>query len=154
MASDLIDAVIGAIEAETAITEPFGDTWDQATQTGVAKFFADFAPSVDLPYCVIGELGETYDYMTRSAGGAVVNYTAPGQMMFSIFAAERLQARQLGFTIAKVLNDATLLLDSGEQVMEFRMIRSQFNPIPQVGPGSPAVFNRVFIFEYMFQGAL
>lgn len=153
MASDLIDAVIATLENDAAVTEAFGDTWDQAAQTGVAKFFADYAPSVDTPYCVIGELGERYDYMMRARGG-VVNFTAPGTMAFSIFAAGRLEARMLGMTVAKSLNDASLTLDSGEIVMEFRLINSLFNPIPQTGIVAPTVFNRVFIFEYMFQGSL
>ncbi len=153
MASDLIDAVIATLENDLLVTEAFGDTWDQATQTGVSKFAADYAPQVDPPYCVIGELGERYDYMMRAAGG-VVNFTAPGMMAFSIFAPGRYQSRMLGITIAKALNDAQLTLDSGEIVMEFRLINSSFNPVPAVGPGAPAVFNRVFMFEYTFQGSL
>ena len=57
-------------------------------------------------------------------------------------------------TVAKSLNDASLVLDTGEIIMEFRLLRSSFNPIPTTGISAPTVFCRMFTFEYMFQGSI
>ena len=81
---DLIQAVIAQLEANSAIQTAFGDTWNQATQTGVAKFFADVVDQVPPPYCLIEEGGETYDFMTSDPA---INFTSPGQMSFRILRA-------------------------------------------------------------------
>jgi hypothetical protein len=151
--ADLIDAVIAQLEQDVAVTTAFGDTWNQVLQTGTAKFFADLADQVPAPYAVLQELDESYDYMTRVAGG-VVNYTAPGQMQVDIWAPDRLQARQLGFVVAKSLNDAPLAWPD-QTLMEFRLIRSMFIPSPAgSGPGVPIMFHRMFLFEYVYSGAI
>ncbi len=152
MALDLIDAVIAQLESVPAVTTAFGDTWDQVTQTGVAKFYSDPVDQIDPPWCQITEIGETYEFMTRAQGG-LVNFTSPGQMTFSIWAADRLQARQLGIVIYKALNDYPLAWP-GDELMTFRMTSSHFVPTQSTGPGVPIMFNRVFIFEYMYSGSL
>lgn len=152
MPLDLVDAVIAQLESVPAVTTAFGDTWNQQAQTGVAKFFTDIVDQVALPWCRITEMGETYEYMTAAQGGAV-NFTSPGQLMFSIIAADRLQARQLGFLCAKALDDYPLKWP-GQSLMVFRIASSRFNPSPDVGPGVPIVFNRVFIFNYEYSGSL
>lgn len=142
MTLDLIDAVIATLEMDVQVDAAFGSE----------KFWADYAPQVDPPYCVIQELGETYDYMTAVTGN-IINYTSPGQMMFSIYAPGRYQTRQLGELIAKALNDAPLKWPQ-ENTMIFRMVSSRFNPLPPTGPGVPTVFNRIFVFEYTYSGSL
>ncbi len=152
MPADLIDAVIAHLEGDQAVRSAFGDTWDQAAQTGVAKFFSDLVAQVDAPWCQIVEAGESYEYMTRAPGG-VVNFTSPGTMLFSIHADSRVETRALGLVVAQSLEDANLQWE-GQRLMEFRLIRSQFNPLPQSGPGVPVIFNRVFFFEYVYSGSL
>ena len=151
MANDLVDAVVELLEATPAVTTAFGDTWNQAAQTGVAKFFTDVVDQVPLPWCQIVELGETYDYMTIQDDGSIP-FTSPGQMLFSVYAADRYQTRTLGMTIATALRDPTLIWP-GTNLMMFRIQSSRFQPVnQQVGPGVPIVFNRIFIFDYMYSG--
>ena len=152
MALDLIDAVIAHLEANTSLTTAFGDTWNSAIQTGVAKFFGDIVDQVALPYCQILEMGETYDYMTMAPGGSF-SFTSPGQLMFSVTAADRYQTRELGFLIGKALNDAPLMWP-GETLMLIRMSKSQFATNINTGPAVPVIFNRVFIFDYEYSGVL
>ncbi len=152
MALDLIEAVIAQLESNSAVMTAFDSDWNQAAQTGTPKFFADLAEQVSSPWCVITEAGESYDFMTHTAGN-VVNFTSPGQLIFSIFAGSRFQARQLGFVLAKCLNDAPLAWPL-EELMVFRMSRSNFNPQSQTGPDIPIIFNRVFAFDYMYSGSL
>ncbi len=74
-------------------------------------------------------------------------------MLFSIHADSRVETRALGLVVAQSLEDADLQWE-GQRLMEFRLIRSQFNPLPQSGPGVPVIFNRVFFFEYVYSGSL
>lgn len=160
MALSLVDAIIETLESSTLFTTAFGDTWDQQTQTGVAKIFADMASQVPFPYVVITETGESYEYMTRSVGN-VVNYMANGQLLFDIFAEDRYQVWQLGGVLAKALNDSNLYWP-GENVdittnapMYFRMASSQYIPTTDpAGPGVPIVYHRQFMFMYTYSGEL
>ena len=153
MANDLLDAVIATLENDTTTSEAFGDTWNQTAQTGVAKFFSDVVDQVAPPYAVLTEIGEGYDYQSRVAGG-VVPFICTGQMQIDIWATGRYQTRTLGFDIAKTLNDAPLAWPL-ESTMEFRLMRSMYVPVPgQTGSGSPTMFHRIFIFEYVYSGAL
>ena len=155
MPLDLIDAVIANLESNPAVQSAFGDTWNETTQAGIPKFYADVADSVPLPSCVLTEIGETYQYMTHSVG--LINFTAPGQMAFSVYAADRYQARALGVLIGWSLNDAPVAWQppaSPEVIMLFRMANSRLNPIGAVAPQQPIVFNRVFMFEYEYQGRI
>lgn len=153
---DLIQAVIEQLESSLMVQTAFGDTWNQATQTGVAKFFADVVDQVPPPYCLIEEGGETYEYMTHSGptGQLAYNFTSPGQMSFRIFASDRGQARQLGFAIAQSLNDAPLAWPAGEEML-FRMTRSWFVPMTEPsGPNTAILFCRAFIFDYTYSASL
>ena len=151
---DLIDAVVEALESDINVTGAFGDTWNQQLQTGVSKFFADISDQVPLPYCVIMEIGETYEYMTRASQDQVW-FTSPGTMTFDIYASDRLETRQLGFVIGKSLNDNPLAWPvGGGETMVFRMSKSQFLGMQQIGPQAPITFRRLFTFDYMYQGAL
>ncbi len=152
MPLDLIDAVIAQLEATPAVTTAFGDTWNQATQTGISKFFGDLVDQVSAPWCQITEIGEAYNFMTAQVGD-LISYTSAGQMTFSIWAPDRLQARQLGFVVYKALNDSQLFWPA-QGLMYFRMSSSSFQPQTSTGPGVPLMFNRVFLFEYMYSGSL
>jgi hypothetical protein len=153
VAQDLLDAIVSTLENNAAFTAAFGDTWNQAAQTGTAKVFADFADQFALPYAVLTETGETYEYMTHVSGGAV-NFISPGQLQCDIWAAGRFQTRTLGWVVAKALNDASLVWPL-ENEMHFRLVRSLFAPMPgQSGAGVPIVFHRVFYFEYTYSGVM
>ena len=153
MPNDLLDAVIASLENNAAFNLAFGDTWNQAAQTGTAKVFADVADQVPVPYAILTEAGETYDYMTAVAGGAV-NYTSQGTMQVDIWAADRYQTRTLGLVIGKTLNDGPVAWPLAN-TMSFRLARSMFVPAPgQSGPGVAIIFHRVFIFEYYYSGVM
>src|SRR6185369_2157553 len=62
---NLVDAVLQQLR-ESPCADLFGDTWDGAD--GVQKFAADYAPAVEPPWLVVTEPGETYQYMSPSAG--------------------------------------------------------------------------------------
>lgn len=154
---DLIQAVVIQLNQSLAVETAFGETWNQGTQTGVAKFFADVVDQVAAPYCLIQESGEQYDYMTMSGmpGTTSHPFMAKGQMMFSVFAASRLQARQLGYALAITLNDAPLAWPSENDTMNFRMGRSWFIPMAAPsGPGVAILFCRAFVFDYDYSSSL
>jgi hypothetical protein len=153
---DLIQAVIEQLEFSSIIQIAFATNWNQSTQTGIPKFFADLVDQVPAPYCLIEEAGETYDFMTVGGpmGQLATNFTSPGQMSFTIFAPSRSQARRLGFVVALALNDAPLAWPAGE-TMVFRMSRSWFMPMTQPsGPGVAVLFCRKFLFDYMYSASL
>jgi hypothetical protein len=153
MSNDLLDAVIVTLEGNSGFTSAFGDTWNQAAQTGVAKVFADVADQVPLPYAVLTEIGESYEYMT-SVANSQVSFTCTGQLQADIWAPSRYLTRTLGLTIATALNDDGLAWTGG-QIMMFRASRSLFLPAPgQSGPGVPVSFHRVFIFDYVYSGVM
>jgi hypothetical protein len=153
MAMDIIAAIIFNLELNPNFVIEFGDTWNQTTQTGVAKVFTDFSDQVPLPYTVISETGETYEYMTAVEGRT--NFTGAGQLVFDIFAANRTQTRLLGFVIAGALNDIVFEWPGINNLMEFRMIRSEFVPTTDPsGPGVSIIFRRIFTFEYMYSSSL
>lgn len=152
-------AVVAWLEQDQAVASLFGDTWNQATQTGVAKLFTDLIDQVPLPYCLIEEVGEQYQFMTESTQGpgdnTTIPFMSPGQMKFTIFASDRGQTRQLGFAIAKSLNDAPLSWPTGENTMLFRMNRSLFVEMPAPsGPNVPVLFCRAFVFDYEYNATL
>ncbi len=150
---DLIDAVIQVLEANTGVTQAFGDTWNQAAQTGVAKFFVDVADQVPMPYAVLQEAGENYEYMTRGHNG--INFTTPGsQIMVDIWNSNRFSLRELGFLIARALNDADLRWPDENNTMYFRLTRSSYVPTGETAPGAPVAFHRVFFFEYSYSGLM
>ena len=155
MAIDLADAAIEALRA-TPVAAAFGDTWNAAAQTGVIKFFGDWSYIPSLPYAVIEEVGETYQYMTP-AGNALspntVNYIADGQMTVTVLQSGRLAARQLGVLVASVMNDAALQWPAAG-LMYLRMASAFFRPVPAQGPQSPTVFCRVITFNYEYSSHL
>ena len=154
---NLIEAVIAQLEGNGAVTGLFGDTWNQATQSGTAKFFADLVDQVPAPYCLIEEVGESYQFMTRAGPPGMVqrNFIATGQMSFKIFTEDRGDARFLGFAVAQALNDAPLSWPAENDTMEFRMGRSMFLPMTDPsGPNTAILFCRVFVFDYVYSASL
>jgi hypothetical protein len=150
---DLPAVLISLLEGSPLFNTAFGDTYNQQTQTGVPKVFCDFADQVPLPYCVITETGESYDYMTAVEGKT--NFTSVGKIRFDIYAGNRFQTRTLGFTIAGVLNDAPIYWAGINDEMLFRMESSQFVPtVDPSGPDVPIMFRRVFIFGYEYSSSL
>jgi len=151
---DLPEQVIQALEASPIFNTAFGDTYDQATMTGVPKVFADFADQVPLPYAVLTEPGENYEFMSATAGDWI-NFTATGQMAFDIYAGSRFQVRTLGFVIAAALNDKQFYWAGINNLMQFRMLNSRFIPTTDPeGPAVPIMFRRVFVFEYVYSASL
>lgn len=155
---DLIQAVIAQLEGNAPLQSLFGDTWNQAAQTGVSKFFADLVDQVALPYCLLEETSEQYQYMTRSGPSLnqmEVNFASNGQMRCLVFAESRASTRFLGFAIAQALNDAPLQWPGENDTMQFRMLRSRFIPMPDPsGPGVSVLFCREFFFEYDYSASL
>jgi hypothetical protein len=154
---DLIQAVIAQLESNSAVTGLFLDTWNQYGQIGVAKFFTDVVDQVPVPYCLIEEVGETYEFMTQSGvpGELSHPFMSPGKMSFRIFAPTRILTRQLGYAVAICLNDAQLAWPSQGDTMLFRMSQSVFVPMTEPsGPGVAILFCRRFIFDYEYSASL
>lgn len=154
----LIEQVILTLESSPIFTTAFGDNYDQATMTGTAKVFADFADQVPLPYVVLTEPGESYDFMSASQGppsGGWTNYVATGQMAAEIYASSRFEVRTLGFIIASALNDKPFYWAGINDQLTFRMLSSQFVPTTDPsGPIAPIMFRRIFVFEYVYSASL
>ena len=157
MPNDLLDAVIEQLRDTSSVTTAFGDTWDPSTSVGTIKFFADYASDFALPYLVLYEGGETYEYMTRTTTTLpldTVNFTCSGQFQCSIFSPNsRYVARQLGQKVSLALNDVALNW-TGQTLMLLRNSAAFFRPITDVGPAAPSVFNRVLTFDYMYEGQI
>ncbi len=153
--SDLCQAVVAQLAATSAVTSAFGDTWNDTTQTGVSKFFFDFAGQAAQPYLVALETWETYDFMTRTASLATVDYTAPGQIVIVIYQDDRQAARRLGVLVAAALNDQEAAITwTGGTLINFRIARAEFVPVGTPGPGVPTVFRRVLTFDYTYESTL
>lgn len=150
--TDLAQAVLTQLRATAPVTTAFGDTWNPATSTGVSKFFGDFSGQATEPYLVCVELGESYEFMTQ-APGLNYEYLATGQMVISIYQADRQAARALGVLVCAALNDAPMVW-TGYVLMLFRMSQASFVPVGTPGPGVPTVFNRVITFDYQYSGGI
>lgn len=151
---DLADALIQQL-VRSPCAALFGDTWDPGTQTGTPKFYAEYAGDVPEPYLVFMEVGESYTFFTPGPGNTRP-FLADGQIMAMIYMSNRLVARQLGIAVCAALNDADSLGMTwvNGYLKAFRMMQASFMPIPQVGPGTASVFNRVITYQYQTQGAL
>lgn len=158
MPVDLADAVLEQLRASECAAL-FGDTWvptpgSDGQGAGVQKFFNDFAAQTvpAYPYLVIGEGGETREYMTYGPGN-YAPFIADGQMSIQIYNDARDEARELGEQVASALNDAVL---SWPRCVNFMYLRfdgpGSFVPLPQPGVGSPTVFLYSITFNYTYQG--
>lgn len=153
MAVNLSSAILQQLRGSQA-AQAFGDTWNPQTQTGVQKFFADFAPQPlpVLPYLVLIQPGGNRDYLTASAGG-YVPYIETGQVAVRVYHDDRDLAEQLGDLVVASLNDAPLSWPRCNNFMLLRAGQPSFIPNPDIGPGSPTVFLRLITFNYQWQGA-
>ena len=148
---DICDAVLQALRGSPC-AQLFGDTFDPATGLGVQKFFADWADSTAYPQAIVGEPGESYQFMT-AADGNEIPYLADGAISVAVYSSDRYQARTLGNAIGRALNDASLAWVGG-RLMALRMQSAAFIPNPPTGPGVPTVFVRQILFTYESQGVL
>lgn len=148
---DIMDAVLQALRLSNCAVL-FGDTWNASQQIGIQKFFADWSDQTGYPQAVVNEPGETYQFMT-AAGGNEIPYLADGTLTITVYASDRYEARQLGKSIGRALNDARLSW-IGERLLMLRMRGASFIPNPPTGPGIPTVFVRQVVFDYEIQGVL
>ncbi len=153
-AQDLADALIQQL-ARSPCAGLFGDTWDPSTQSGVPKFYAEYAGDVPQPYLVFMEVGESYTFMSPGPGNNRP-FLADGTIQAMIFAPDRYQARTLGWAVCQALNDADVngMVWNGGRLTALRMMNASFVPIPQTGPGSVSIFARAIPFSYQWQGSL
>ena len=157
MAIDIADAVLEQLRA-SACAELFGDTWvptpgSSGQGTGTPKFFGDYGSDPMQPYAVCQEIGETYEYMTPTAGDYRA-YIATGQLTVAVYADARDQARELGIQVAFALDDAILTWPRCVNFMLLRLNSASFVPTPQTGPNTPTVFLRMLTFDFQYQGAM
>jgi hypothetical protein len=152
--SDICDAALTQLR-NSPCAALFGDTYQSGVSPpGVMKFFADWSGDSDIPWLVVEEVGETYEYMTRGQLGQSP-YIATGQSMVSIFHSSRSQARALGVAVASALDDANAVWPGFPNLMLFRLNMAKFVPITEVGPGGAAtIFQRVLIFDHQYSGYL
>lgn len=142
--NDLIDAVIQQLQ--TTCGTQFGDT------AATPKIFADYAGQAALPYAVITELGQNVTYFSKGASGFPT--LEDGQFQVAVFSSvSRHDARRLADAVAFALTDADLMFNGGTLKM-LRPVTSNMIPTPDVGPGSPTVFQSVIVFAYQIQGSL
>lgn len=150
-AIDLADAVLQTLRASPAAAA-FGDTWDPTAQSGVQKFFGDFANASGEPYAVLTEPQQTRQYYTKGQDGTIP-FVATGTFQAHVYATDRTQARTLGEQVASVLNDRVPSW-TGANLMMFRSVPSGFIPTPATGPTTPAVFAFAVSFQFMYQGSM
>lgn len=166
----LPDAMIQLLRANSPVTTAFGDTYNasltiaaNAAAGNVCSLWSDYDPQSNEPYLVFEEVGERYDFMTRTAGLEIANFTSSGTAICRVYHSSRATARALGILVCNVLNDCDFSgvtwpgFGSPEifcQLDELRMTLAQFVPAPQVGPSTPTQFQRVISFEYMYQGQI
>ncbi len=152
--------MIQFLQGSGQITAAFGDTWNPTSQTGTPKFFSDYAGQVAEPYLVFEEVGESYDFHTPSINGRT--FIATGTAICRIFEQDRAMARQLGVMVCSRLNDCDQPpgitqwpgFFGPSVLMNLRMAQAAFVPLPDTGPGTPTIFNRVIQFEYEYQGSI
>jgi hypothetical protein len=143
---DLPSAIIAKLRATPAVVSAFGE---DTSSTATTKFHADVAHKAELPWCVYEEIGEDPRPVSVDSEG-LTNYFCQGRIAFTVVASGKKEARTLADLIASTLNDAPLTFDDGE-LLEFRTEANRARPDPDIGPGSPAMFQRVVVFLYMCQ---
>jgi hypothetical protein len=149
MPIDLADAIYQTLRNKSQVVQAFGDTWDAQTETGVSKFWGDYADQVGLPYIVEFEPREDYQDMTRIPGQMA--FIADGDFQLLIFASSRTVARQLGELVIDTLQNAPIYWP-GVNPMDCRIKRAAFVPRTGIGPGSSSVFQRALTFGYEYNG--
>ena len=153
--TDLAQAVLVQLRATSAVATAFGDTWNPTNNTGVMKFFFDWAGQPDEPYLTAIEAWETYEFMTRTTGKTLAPYIATGQLQVLIYQSDRQAARALGVLVAAALNDQTAAIAwTGFTLMNLRMARAEFASITVTGPNVPIAFNRILTFDYEYSGSI
>lgn len=157
-AVDLADAVLQTLRGSPCAAA-FGDTWNAQTQSGLQKFFGEWAaqpqnPSTSFtePYLIAEEVGETYQYMSPQAGN-VRPFIADGTLQITIYQTGRTAVRLLGIQVAQALNDVPIYWP-GAQPMYLRLASARFVPLSSIGPGVATVFCRVLTFSYEYAGSI
>ena len=157
----LTDALCQILRLNSTIATAFGDTWNPTAQTGIVKFFADWADQNNDPYLVFDEVSESYDFDTRSGALAgTSSFRAEGSLLCWIFQSGREQARALATLICNQLDNCDQKntpvqwpqFNGTCTLLDFRMLKAQFAPNPNIGPGVPSTFVRVVTFNYTYQG--
>ena len=120
----------------------------------IVPMTADYAGQIPLPFCRYVELGETFEFFTRSAASPlardVINH---GEFQLSVFAATREQCRQISRSLKTLLDDYQLYYNDG-RLMYLNPVSAVFVPEPHTGPGSPTVFHRAVTYRYNEQRKL
>jgi hypothetical protein len=112
----------------------------------IIQMTADYAGTIALPFARYVELGETYEYFTKSASDPqqrqVINES---QFQLSVYAMNRECCRQIGRQIMNVVDDYQAIYTDG-RVMRIEPISAIFIPEPRTGPSTPTVFHRAITF--------
>lgn len=108
---------------------------------------AEYVGLIPLPFARYVELGDSYTYFTRSQGDARSRQVwTDGSFQVSIFASSREQARSLGRTVMRLLDDYVTTYSDG-RIMFLEPVSAIFIPEPHSGPGAPTVFHRAITFS-------
>jgi hypothetical protein len=147
---DLVAAVVARLRAYPGVAAAFGDS------AGSPKFWAGN---------VLGSPGLPWLRVERPLGHrqyfSFGNFIERGQLQLSLFAAGRTQAQALSDRIAKgqpgdapgALDDPPLVFHGG-RLMKFRLQSPSFDPDTGPGVGTPAVYHRILLFNYMISGQI
>lgn len=142
---DLPAAMIAWLRASPGVAAAFAEN---AAVPATTKFWADAArPGVTLPWAVYEELGADLQPMTAARGAVCTIET--GVVRFTIAAAGKKAARDLGRLIATTLDDAPLLFTDG-RLMYLRAGSTRFQHA-DAAPACPAPYARIVDFEFMVQ---
>jgi hypothetical protein len=152
---DLVAAALDWLRLYPPVSVPsvvtaFGE---QYASPGLKKLWTDKAEgSPKLPYMVVTEVSETVDYESPDDSGVAHGFGL-GTLQLSVFAATKIQARQLGELVASCLKDAPLTFADGV-LMELRPAGRYFEVEDDVAAGSATLYHRIIDFQYKVQRAV
>jgi len=141
---DLVAAVVARLREWSggAIATALGEA------TGVKKIWSDeVMGSPQLPWVRVTEIGEPTAVEAPESDGQSHYYGNGGQLQVSVFAAEKVQARDLRRSIIAALNDAPLVFDDGV-LLGFWLHNGSYPPVKDPGVGVPTTYHAFATFTY------
>lgn len=117
--------------------------------------WAEYAPDVDLPYCVVSEGDpETYSFQSDdlARSGFYTSVLANGHVYVSFVATSKQEVKSLARECVRKIADtvANLFCDDGT-ILELRPESAMTIPATETGPSTPTVFRRTVVVRYTQQ---
>lgn len=120
----------------------------------VQNVYADYAPSVALPYALVHDGPESYDFSSANDGSnqPTEMVTADGIVQVEFVAETKAQARALARLLVRILVDTITQINCADgSTLELRPMRAESVPMTDVGAGTPTAFKRFVAVHYKQQ---